>query len=270
MDLVINGALFAIALYMVWKMLNMNKRNKKAKAIIDIVNSVDDKDVFYEKADAMIHGEDNEFANKARVLKLRGMAYHNDLKNFNEVLNEIDVDALISEEKGKGDIEQDEDSFFYLYLAIENMLEGIRRRDLRKMVDSKMQAYDEKLSDQFCKNLHDALTSFYDETGDRGLAFYEKVLGGDYGDYRYAKSMIGLYKSIANAHAAVLYKESGNTDKYNECIPFLENFMEYGVGQRWLKVLKITFPKKEEEKNEDIETFTITEESSKEKKHERL
>ena len=263
MDLVINGLLFAVALYMLWKMLNMNKRNKKAKAIIDIVNSVEDKEIFYEKADAMIHGDDIEFANKAKVVKLWGMAYHNDLKHFNEVLNDIQVDVLIGEKKGKADIEPDEDSFFYLYLAIENMLEGIKRRDLRKMIDSKMQAYDEKLNDQFCKKLHDALTSFYDETGDRGLAFYEKVLSGDYGDYRYARSMIGLYKSIANAHAAVLYKENGNTEKYNDCVPFLENFMEYGVGQRWLKVLKITLPKKEEEKNEDIETFTMTEEGKK-------
>lgn len=260
MVLVINGLLFAVALYMLWKMLNMNKRNKKAKVIIDIVNSVEEKEIFYEKADAMIHGDDIEFSNKAKVVKLWGMAYHNDLKHFNEVLNDIQIDFLIGEKKGKADIEPDEDSFFYLYLAIENMLEGIKRRDLRKLIDSKMQAYDEKLNDQFCKNLHDALTSFYDETGDRGLAFYEKVLSGDYGDYRYARSMIGLYKSIANAHAAVLYKENGNTEKYNECVPFLENFMEYGVGQRWLKVLKITLPKKEEEKNEDIETFTMTKE----------
>ena len=256
MDIIINGGLFLVAVVMLWKMMQMNKRNKKATEIIDIVNSVDDKELFLAKADKMIQGNDTEFANKAKVLKLWGMAYHNDFRNFRELLDETDVDTLITEKKGKADIQTDEDSFFYLYLAIENMLEGDHRRDLRKLLDQKMKAYDERLADQFCRNLHDAVTEFYDETGDRGLSFFEKVLSGDYGEYRYAKSMIGLYKSIANAHAAVLYKEQEKQDKYNDCLPFLENFSEYGVGKRWLKVLKLNLPEKKEE-NEDIETFNV-------------
>lgn len=267
MDILINIVLFAIAVLMFVKVLLMGQRNKKAKKIIDIVNSVDDKDTFNKMADEMIHGKDIEFANKAKVLKLWGMAYHNDLKHFEEVLNDINVDVLIHERKGKDDIEQNEDSFFYLYLAIGNMLEGLKRRDIRKKLDEKMAAYSERLSDTFVYQLHEAVTDFYDHTGDRGLSFYERVLEGDYPGVRYSKSLIGLYKSISMAHLAVLYKEAKNTEKFEECVPYIENFMEYGVGKRWLKVLHLTIPKKETNpEDEDKEVFTITEESAKKAK----
>ncbi|MGM9941185.1 MAG: hypothetical protein ACI32N_04255 [Bulleidia sp.] len=262
MDFLINIILFAVALVMMLKVITLNKRNKKAKAVIDIVNSVDDEELFREKADAMIHGDDPEFAQKAKVLKLWGMAYHQAFRGFETLLNEIDVDALIRNRNGRADIEPDEDSFFYLYLAIPNLLEGAKRKDLRMMVDEKMKAYDQQLSSHFCNRLHEAVTKFYDHQDDRGLSFFEQVLAGDYGDYIYAKSMIGLYKSIATTHAGVLYKEAGNTEKYEECLPYIENFCEYGVGKRWLKVLKITLPKKNVE-DEDTETFRITQESAK-------
>ena len=58
MDIIINGGLFLVAVVMLWKMMQMNKRNKKAKEIIDIVNSVDDKELFLAKADKMIQGND--------------------------------------------------------------------------------------------------------------------------------------------------------------------------------------------------------------------
>ena len=48
-------------------------------------------------------------------------------------------------------------------------------------------------------------------------------------------------------------------DQFEECVPYVENFMEYGVGKRWLKTLKLTLPKKEEKtEDSDKETFTIT------------
>lgn len=267
MDLLLNIVLFGIAVLMAVKVMLMGQRNKKAKKIIDIVNSVDDKDAFYKMADEMINGKDAEFSNKAKVLKLWGMAYHNDLKHFEEVMDDIDVDVLIDNRKGKNKIEANEDSFFYLYLAIGNMLEGLKRRDIRKKLDEKMSAYDERLSDTFVFQLHEAVNSFYDHTGDRGQAFYERILEGDYPGVRYSKSLIGLYKSIATAHLAVLYREAKNTEKFEECVPYVENFMEYGVGRRWLKVIHLTLPKKETKpEDQDKEVFTITEESAKKAK----
>lgn len=262
MDFLINVILFVIAVVMMVKAMTLNKRNKKGKAVIDIVNSVDDEELFRQKADAMIQGDDIEFAQKARVLKLWGMAYHHNFRGFESALNDINVDLLIREKNGRVNIEPDEDSFFYLYLAIPNLLEGAKRKDLRMKVDEKMKAYDKLLSSHFCMRLHEAVTKFYDHQDDRGLSFFEKVLDGEYGDYVYAKSMIGLYKSIATTHAGVLYKEEGNTEKYEECLPYIENFGEYGVGKRWLKALKFTLPKKKEEES-DTETFRITQESAK-------
>ena len=263
MEWMMNIVLFGVAVFMMYRVIMLNGRNKKAKAIIDIVNSVDDIQLFREKSEAMINGKDHEFSQKAQVLKLWGMAYHNQYRDFDEVLAQIDVDALIGQKRGKIDIEQNEDTFFYLYLAIGNILEGNRRRDLRKKMDEKMKQYDEKLQNQFVCQLHHAVTDFYNHTADRGMKFFQAVLDGDYGQYRYSRSLIGLYKSIAVSHLAVLYKEDGKMEKFEECVPYVENFMEYGVGKRWLKTLKLTLPKKEEKtEDSDRETFTITAQSA--------
>lgn len=263
MEWMLNVVLFAVAVFMMYRVILLNGRNKKARAVIDIVNSVDDIQLFHEKTEAMINGKDHEFSVKAQVLKLWGMAYHNQYRNFDEVLDQTDVDALIGVKKGRTDIEQNEDTFFYLYLAIGNILEGNRRRDLRKRIDEKMKKYEDRLQNQFVCQLHHAVTDFYDHEGDRGMAFFKAVLDGDYGQYRYSKSLIGLYKSIAVSHLAVLYKEDGKMDQFEECVPYVENFMEYGVGKRWLKTLKLTLPKKEEKtEDSDKETFTITSSSA--------
>ena len=263
MEWILNVVLFIAALFMMYRVIMLNGRNKKAKAIVAIVNCVDDPQLFYSKADEMIQGKDHEFSVKAQVLKLWGMAYHNRLDSFEKTLKEIDVDALIGEKRGRVDIEPNEDSFFYLYLAIGNILEGNRRRDLRKKLDEKMMKYEDRLQNQFVCQLHHAVTDFYDHKRDRGMTFFRAVLDGDYGQYRYSKSLIGLYKSIAVSHLAVLYKEDGKMDQFEECIPYVENFMEYGVGKRWLKTLKLTLPKKEEKTEEsDKETFTITSQSA--------
>ena len=135
MEWMMNVVLFAVAVFMMYRVIMLNGRNKKAKAVIDIVNSVEDVQLFHEKTEAMINGKDQEFSVKAQVLKLWGMAYHNQYRNFDEVLDQIDVDAVIKVKRGRTDIEQNEDTFFYLYLAIGNILEGNRRRDLRKRID---------------------------------------------------------------------------------------------------------------------------------------
>ena len=263
MEWILNVVLFIAALFMMYRVIMLNGRNKKAKAIVAIVNCVDDPQLFYSKADEMIQGKDHEFSVKAQVLKLWGMAYHNRLDSFEKTLKEIDVDALIGEKRGRVDIEPNEDSFFYLYLAIGNILEGLKRKDLRRKLDEKMNKYAYLLQEQFVYQLSSAVNAFYDHHSDRGLSFFEDVLDGNYGQYAYSKTLIGLYKSIAVSHLAVLYKEAGNTEKYEECIPYVENFMEYGVGKRWMKVLKLSLPKKEDKSEKaDQETFTITSDSA--------
>lgn len=261
--LILNIVLFGVTIFMITRIFKMNKRNKKGKALIAIVNALRDKEEFFAKANEMIANSDEEFQNKARVLKLWGIAYHQEFKEFDDVLNSIDMDKLMEKNNnGNVSIVMDEDSFFYMYLAIPNLLEGDHRRDLRLKVDEKMAPYGEMLANQMCKAIHDELNTFYDHTGDRGMEFYKKILSGDYKDLVYAKSMIGLYKNIVNAHLAVLYKEAGDVEKYAECETMLEDFSEYGVGDRWLKVLKLTVRKHTEDEDADSETFKIINDSA--------
>lgn len=122
---------FAIA-YLVIKMFISSKRNGKNKMIIDAVRLINEKDMFFNRVDQLISTvNDPEFANKGRVLKLWGCAYHQDFSEFDSTLQELDIDSLIEDKKGVKSIDTNEDSFFYLYLAIPNVLHHVGRDDLR-------------------------------------------------------------------------------------------------------------------------------------------
>ena len=129
---------FAIA-YLVIKMFISSKRNGKNKMIIDTVRLINEKDMFFNRVDQLISTvNDPEFANKGRVLKLWGCAYHQDFSEFDSTLQELDIDSLIEDKKGVKSIDTNEDSFFYLYLAIPNVLHHVGRDDLRTTMHCKV------------------------------------------------------------------------------------------------------------------------------------
>ena len=165
-------------------------------------------------------------------------------------MNSIDVDRMMTHEKdGSVKITENEDAFFYLYLGIPNILEKDGKPDYRRKLNEKMDQYKDILKNQLVRVEAEAINQFYEKEGDQGLAFYESLLAGDYSQYQYSKSLIGLYKSIANATAAVIYKENDQTEKYEECKPMLENFAKSGIGERWMKQLglEVSAPVEEEE-----------------------
>lgn len=265
--------LYAVMIYMVFNIIKNSKTQKKRQQLIDCVNSVKEKDVFFEKVEAVINNntENPSMANKARVIKLWGEAFHSEYDSFQETLDSIDVQALTVTTKRGVSIDRNEDSFFYLYLGIPNILYRDEKMDLLDLLNEKMQGMKDTLSDELVCAISVEITKFYKNEGDRGLAFYEKILNGDYGEFRYSKSMIGLYKSIANATAARIYLDNGETDKYQGTEGLLKDFNLSGVGQRWLKTLHIELPEEKSENEEeapaeedkDTETFQITNESAK-------
>ena len=231
-------------------MFLMSKRTNKSKKLIDVVNSVGDKEEFFENMKQFEEEmkDDNEFLNKGRVIHLWGLAFHNEFEEFDEVMNSIDVDRMMTHEKdGSVKITENEDAFFYLYLGIPNILEKDGKPDYRRKLNEKMDQYKDILKNQLVRVEAEAINQFYEKEGDQGLAFYESLLAGDYSQYH--KSLIGLYKSIANATAAVIYKENDQTEKYEECKPMLENFAKSGIGERWMKQLglEVSAPVEEEE-----------------------
>ena len=248
--------IYLILVMMIIRMFIMNKRTKKSRKLIEVVNSIGDKDEFFENMKTFEESmkDDEEFLNKGRVIKLWGYAFHNEFLDFESTLDSIDVDKLMSHGKnGSISISENEDAFFYLYLGIPNILEKDEMPLYRRKLKEKMDTYSDVLKDQLVKVLGNEVNKFYEGEDDKGLAFYEELLAGNYSEYQYSKSLIGIYKSIANATAAYLYKQSGEKEKYEECVPMLENFAKSGIGERWIKQLGLEVEKPVEE-----ETFDVT------------
>ena len=238
---------FAIA-YLVIKMFISSKRNGKNKMIIDAVRLINEKEMFFNRVDQLISTvNDPEFANKGRVLKLWGCAYHQDFSEFDSTLQELDIDSLIEDKKGVKSIDTNEDSFFYLYLAIPNVLHHVGRDDLRTTMHAKLQPYEEILGNQLSKALSDQFDKYYDSVDDRGQAFFEKLLEGDYEGYIYSRTMIGIYKNLANATLYKIYQDQAKSEKLEEMKPMLEQFAQTGVGKRWIQSLDITLDNTTEE-----------------------
>ena len=255
---------FAIA-YLVIKMFISSKRNGKNKMIIDAVRLINEKDMFFNRVDQLISTvNDPEFANKGRVLKLWGCAYHQDFSEFDSTLQELDIDSLIEDKKGVKSIDTNEDSFFYLYLAIPNVLHHVGRDDLRITMHAKLQPYEEILGNQLSKALSDQFDKYYDSVDDRGQAFFEKLLEGDYEGYIYSRTMIGIYKNLANATLYKIYQDQAKFDQLEDMKPMLEKFAETGVGKRWIQSLDITLDSTTEEpvKTEVVENRKDSSEES--------
>jgi hypothetical protein len=255
-NMLINIVLFAVLAVMAVRMLILSKRNKKNKELIDVVNAIFDETVFFEKADHMIGTiDDPEFESKARVIKLWGSVYYKHFDQFEEILADIDIEPLFIKKNNKESIDLNEDSFFYLCLAIPNLLNKTGKNNLRAALLKKLEPYNERLSGQLVKGIGDACTMFYDKKEDCGEAFFQKIMEGDYGEYIYSKQMITLYKMICNAMLAKLYLIHGNAEAYEECEPMLKKFAAMGVGKRWIDSIDLEV-KLEEEEVQD-ETFEI-------------
>ena len=237
-------AMYIAMAYLVIKMFISSKRNGKNKMIIDAVRLINEKEVFFNRVDQLISTvNDPEFANKGRVLKLWGCAYHQDFSEFDSTLQDLDIDSLIEDKKGVKSIDTNEDSFFYLYLAIPNVLHHVGRDDLRTTMHAKLQPYEELLGNQLTKALSDQFDKYYDSVDDRGQTFFEKLLEGDYEGYIYSRTMIGIYKNTLYK----IYQDKAKFDQLEDMKPMLEKFAETGVGKRWIQSLDITLDSTTEE-----------------------
>lgn len=258
-------AMYIAMAYLVIKMFISSKRNGKNKMIIDAVRLINEKEVFFNRVDQLISTvNDPEFANKGRVLKLWGCAYHQDFSEFDSTLQDLDIDSLIEDKKGVKSIDTNEDSFFYLYLAIPNVLHHVGRDDLRTTMHAKLQPYEELLGNQLTKALSDQFDKYYDSVDDRGQTFFEKLLEGDYEGYIYSRTMIGIYKNLANATLYKIYQDQAKFDQLEDMKPMLEKFAETGVGKRWIQSLDITLDSTTEEpvKTEVVENRKDSSEES--------
>jgi hypothetical protein len=251
--LVINVFLIVLTLFFASKILKLSGRTKENKKMLKILDSFDDRDTFFSSADEFISTEKNqEFVNKVAVLRLWGDAYYERDEEFRTHLQEVNIDGLLNPDGKNRGYEMNEDSFFYLYLAIPNRLYYRKRDDLRALLCQRMEAYDGINENALLRQIALENRKFYDRKDDFGKRFINSLLEGEYGGFKYSKQLIGLYKHCEEGILAVILKEEGDEEGCEECMNNLSDFAKNTrLGKRWTKELGIEL--KDEETAEDGE-----------------
>jgi len=257
-----NIVLYIILAVMLVRTFLLSKRNKKTQELMLLVRELDDEQSFFDKIDEYINSiDDAEFAEKAKVIRLWGVCFHGRYERFEKALESLQLDPIVTSKNGRS-ITPNEDSFFYLSLAIPQQLYVDGKNEELEMLKEKLSSISDLLDGQLVTAISEQLEPFYTRTGDKGKTFFEKVMDGDYGEYAYSKNLIGLYKDIIAVMLAKIYEEEGNTEKYEEVLPIVQSFMDSRVGNKWVKGagLNIELPKDEEEDSEDESDSSNTEE----------
>ena len=251
--LVINVFLIVLTLFFASKILKLSGRTKENKKMLKILDSFDDRDTFFSSADEFISTEKNqEFVNKVAVLRLWGDAYYERDEEFRTHLQEVNIDGLLNPDGKNRGYEMNEDSFFYLYLAIPNRLYYRKRDDLRSLLYERMEAYEAANENALLRKICQENKKFYDRKDDFGKSFIKSLLDGEYGGFKYSKQLIGLYKHCEEGILAVILKEEGDEEGCEECMNNLSDFAKNTrLGKRWTKELGIEL--KDEETAEDGE-----------------
>ncbi len=259
--------MFVLLIYMVVRTFMLAKKNNKNKKLLKVLDEINDEQKFFDDADKVIAEEkDKTFAAKIEVLRIWGDVYYRREKAFREHLSTLDIELLLHPQGSRTDgFNDNEDSFFYLYTAIPNHLWSIGRNDLREAVNEKLKPYHDALSDTFLSVMHDSFALFYDNKEDKGRSFYNAVMNGDYGQYRYNKQLIGLYKDMITVMLARLALDDGSAEGIQPYEADLKRFAETRLGARWMKELSVELPsdEKTEEETKDAEPAEETAEDDK-------
>ncbi len=230
--------IYALLIFMALRMFNIIKASKRGRVVVEAVQKVADENEFYEYINENKEKATPDIKTKLEIIELWGKAFHKNNKNYEELVNKLELNNLLVNTNKGTSIERAEDAFFYLALAIPNMLYGNGLNEERKMVNNKLKEIKDDISDQLVINIGEACNKYYDNIDDKGQSFFEKVLEGDYGEYKYSKQLIGLYKEICNAMLYKIYDEKGDERKA-EYKDSLDLFATRGVGERWLKAIDL-------------------------------
>lgn len=229
----------AMTLGMIYMILNISKRNKRAKKLIDLVNVFDDKEVFFKEVDNYVSTINNEeFSNKGLIIKLWGLIYY---ERYDEVLDtakQIYFIKIVKKTKKGYSVELNEDSMYYYLLASMNTLYSVNRLDLMKELGNLFNIKNE-VKDTLVYAMYESNNKFYFKEDDLGEGFYKAVLDGDYGQYDYSKGLIGLYKNIITSILGRLYIDKERFEDFEGLKEDLINFNKTTIGGRYIQELKL-------------------------------
>lgn len=247
-----NILLIALIAMVIFQILGIRMQSKRSSHLTNLMNSFDQEDTFFELAEkAETEEKDKEYLQKCRVIHLWGAAYYNKNEDFKNTLDKLDLNILTSKD---GKIAINEDAFFYLYLIIPHFLYTQNHLEQVQLLNEKLSSV--QASDTLLYTLSKENEKFYKNEDDLGKSFYEKVLNGEYSEYKYSKQLIGLYKNIISAMLAAIYKKEDNTEKFKEILLDVREFAKTPLGDRWIKELGLDADINQEEPVEDTEDDT--------------
>ncbi len=244
-----------LVIYMFYLNLVLSKKTKKSRELSSSLANFYDKEKLFPDLEERIANEpDPLYVTKYRVIEAWAAAYYDEEEIYRNALEQVDIPCLMTNGR-KSTVNANEDSFFYLYLAIPNRLYYTGRKDLMAVLDEKLAEYDEELDMYMFYVLGKEVRKFYNEEGDLGRRQFEKINEGDYEGVSYTKQLIGVYKNVCSAMLAAIAKKTGDEKLYSDQIPYLEAFNATNLGNRWLEELNIILEKKEEEEPDEFDEF---------------
>lgn len=248
--------MYVLMIYMIYRMLSTTKTVNRRRSVISVIQKIENRDEFMKAADDLIATANNPgIEAKTRVIRIWGEIFHKEFDNIEKELEELNLDPLFIDRKGVINIEADEDTFFYFLLAIPNMLYGNDQNELRLKFEEKTKLYESKLEGQLIKAVADNCNLYYDGKDDLGEAFFKNVDEGEYPGFRYSKQMIGIYKNICDTMLCRILADRGEENE--SYTMYTKEFAKTGVGNRFIRMLKLDI-KPDEEETEDAE---VTEEA---------
>ena len=243
--------LAVLAVYMFLKVHTMSVRNKEIGQVLKMMDHLDNAEEFYRLADEEVqNARTGEYRNKALTLKLFGDAYFRRQDQFRADLEQLDPEPLYMQ-NGKQNIIFNEDSFFYLFLAIPNKLFHTDSTELIEPLFTKMDAYADPLDELLVSKLGHEAKKYYLHTDDLGKTFFKQFLDGEYAGYRYNTQLIGIYKNIAMAFLTRFAMDEGQEGIPEEYADEMRIFAQSTLGKRWLEELAITIPSSEPEETQE-------------------
>lgn len=240
--------LYIFLIYMIIRTILLQKANKRLRGIIDLVKMIDDEQGFLTRAQEEIDAAPTEeMKTKYQVLKLWGLATYGHMDEYDELLPEINT-ALLFQSK-----QQNDDSLFYMLLAIPNILQVNRDSERADALIAKVESEVENAGSRMDVKLAHACNDAYFDRNDKGMDYFRKLMDGDYEGEVYAKNLISLYKEIVGTmlYKAYTITPPEDSTEIDEARSLAEAYNETRIGTTWLKNIGVVL---ESEENQDTDT----------------
>lgn len=259
--------LYVMLFYFLFRMLITGSANKRVNKVVELIKLLDKEEEFVERANLEIEAaKTQDERTKFQILKVWGKVYHKDYTDFTEDMDAIDLSTLIENTKMNND-----DSFFYYFLAIPNGLQADGEFEKIEYLFSKT----EEKKDLYVHRLDYALglacNKNYRKQEDEGREFFENLMNGDYGEYTYSRQLIGLYKQIAGSMLVPFYENDyaldsseENATKLKEMQDVEASFQQVHIGEIWLRNIGLEKTPEQTEENHEVIDAEVVKESEEE------